>query len=190
MFADDPVNEFFGWGKKSKKGKDKKKDKGNKKSSVEKADKKRVDQAQKIDDKMQQGQDAIDSLPEDAIDSSSFQELLESLKNLAKNVGMKLLKSIGADVLIGAVSGGVGVALKYLVKAFGGVKFVLKTMGKPLAKFAGKIKDSKAEMKEAEAGEDDPTAKDSSKKEKKDTNESLHRYTMTELFDKKELFNL
>ena len=99
-------------------------------------------------------------LDEEAFKSDKFKKIKETLKNLITSIGMSAMKSLALDALMGALSGGLATAVKFLVKAFGGMKFVLRIMSQPLEKFTGKIKDTKAEMAEAEKGEDDPTDPD------------------------------
>jgi hypothetical protein len=172
LYADQPLEELFGLfgGKKKKKGKKGKKEK---KTSVEKGDKKREKTAKKADKAVEKVKDAKDSIPEEAFESSIFKKIVAGMKKLMKAIGISAVKSLATDALLGALSGGVGAAVNFLIKAFGGMKFVLRVMSQPLAKFAGKVKDSEAEMKEAEKGEDDPTDPDSQKSDKK--NEALIR---------------
>lgn len=168
LYTDQSLQELFGlFGKKKKKGKKEKK------TSVEKSDKSRVKKAEKADDAAEKVEAAADAIPEEAFESSTFKNIMAGMGNLMQSIGISAVKSLAVDALMGALSGGVGAAVNFLIKAFGGMKFVLRVMSKPLAKFAGKITDSKTEMKEAEKGEDDPTDPDSQKDDKK--NEALIR---------------
>ena len=172
LYTDQPLEELFGLfgGKKKKKGKKGKKEK---KTSVEKGDKKREKTAKKADKAVDNVEGAMEAIPEEAFESSTFKNIVSGMASLMKSIGVSAVKSLAVDALLGALSGGIGTAVNFLVKAFGGMKFVLRVMSQPLAKFAGKIKDSEAEMKEAEKGEDAPTDSSSQKSNKK--NEALIR---------------
>ena len=52
---------------------------------------------------------------------------------------MKVLKGLAVDAMLGAVTGGIAPMLKFLVKSFGGFKFVMKILRQPLRRFAGKM---------------------------------------------------
>ncbi|HIE83272.1 MAG TPA: hypothetical protein EYQ00_05210 [Dehalococcoidia bacterium] len=60
------------------------------------------------------------------------------------------------------MSGGVGAFIKAAGAAYGGVSMLSKLFGKSLGAFVNKIENPEEEIKEMEAGEDDPTEKSES----------------------------
>ena len=84
-------------------------------------------------------------------------EFLDPLKALVKKMGKKFAASIAVDAALGALTGGIATAFKFMAKVFKSIKFVFKVVGDPISKFVGQIKDQEAAEKEAAAGKEDPT---------------------------------
>ena len=145
-------------------------------TALEKEDAERVKKAEKADEKVKQGKKIKDAAEQLGVsDGGLFKQVKKSVTRMVKSAGKALIKSLAIDALAGALGGGVGVALKWMGKAWGGIKFVLKTLSPTLSKFAGKIKDEKAEAAEAEKGEDDPTDPGANKKKDDQKAEALIR---------------
>ena len=98
-----------------------------------------------------------DKKEESSKGKKEIDQFLDPLKALVKKMGKKFAANIAVDAALGALTGGVATAFKYMAKAFKGIKFVVKVVGGPISKFVGQIKDQEAEKKEAEAGKEDPT---------------------------------
>jgi hypothetical protein len=87
-----------------------------------------------------------------------FDYFKENIKSFADNV----LKKLGFEALTSIMSGGVGAFIKAAGAAYGGVSMLSKLFGKSLGAFVNKIENPEEEIKEMEAGEDDPTEKSES----------------------------
>ena len=167
IYDNEPLEELFGlFGKKKNK---KSKNKGkSKKPSARSRDQKREKQGEDIDNAMGNAEKTSE------ITGDVAKEFIAACKNMVKKLGQSIIKKLALDALLASISGGIGVALKYLVKAFGGMNFVRKVLSVPMSKFAGQITDKKEELAIAEKGEEDPTAKNAK-------NEIFYRHRLSDL---------
>jgi len=147
LYNDDVINEFFGF--------------FGKKDSDEEAE----------DDVDEEEADEGFGIIADA--KEAIMGYLEPLINILKDkvMGMfkGIIKKLGAEALVGMVSGGIGTFMNAIRAAFGGVKTLSNLFGDTLKGFISKIKDPEAEKEEAEKGEDDPTDDSTKKEEKKES---------------------
>jgi len=93
--------------------------------------------------------------------SSALKNLVEKVKSVAKALGANFFKGLAIDAIAGAVSGGIATLFKFLAKLFGGIKMVWSVSAGPIKSFVSKIENPKEEKKDAEAGKNDPTVKES-----------------------------
>ena len=93
--------------------------------------------------------------------ASALKGLIEKIKRAAKSVGTNFTKGLAVDAIAGAVSGGIVPLFKFLAKIFGGIKVVWSVVAGPIKSFVKKIENPEEEKKEAEAGKNDPTVKES-----------------------------
>ena len=108
------------------------------------------------EEKTDAGGSGGDSEKEDE-EKTLFQKIIDFVKDKLVDALADKIKGLAVDVIMGAVSGGVGAFIKTIGKVFGGVKFVGNLLGKAAEPFISKIKNPEEEMKEMEKGEDDPT---------------------------------
>lgn len=93
--------------------------------------------------------------------SSALKGLIEKVKGAAKSIGADFVKGLAVDAIAGAVSGGIVPLFKFLAKVFGGIKMVWAVVSDPIKSFVNKIENPEEEKKDAEAGKNDPTVKES-----------------------------
>jgi len=156
---DDVINELFGFGNKKKKKKDDDKSAGDKVSDAEqKADdvEEKLDKADKWMARLSGEEEGMISKAKEQI-MALLQPLIDVIKDKVVDMFQGVIKKLGAEALVGFVSGGIGPFISGIKGAFGGIKMVSDLFGDALGAFVKKIKDPEAEAEEAEKGEDDPT---------------------------------
>jgi hypothetical protein len=156
---DDAINELFGLGGKKKKKKDDDKSTGDKVSDAEqKADdiEAKLDKADKWMARLSGEEEGLISKAKEQI-MALLQPLIDVIKGKVVDMFQGVIKKLGAEALVGLVSGGIGPFISGIKGAFGGIKMVSDLFGDALGAFVKKIKDPEAEAEEAEKGEDDPT---------------------------------
>ena len=90
-------------------------------------------------------------------EKTMVQKILEFIKEKIIDGLGNAIQGLATDALMGAVSGGVGAAIKTLGKVYGGAQFVAKILAAAAEPFISKIENPEQEMEEMEQGEDDPT---------------------------------
>jgi len=156
---DDAINELFGFG-----GKKKKKKKDDKSASDKAADAEdkvddvsdKLDKADKWMARLSGEEEGLISKAKEQI-MALLQPLIDVIKGKVVDMFQGVIKKLGAEALVGLVSGGIGPFISGIKSAFGGIKMVSDLFGDALGAFVKKIKDPEAEAEEAEKGEDDPT---------------------------------
>ena len=106
-----------------------------------------------------------DSLLKKAWDAigTHAKKIFDYFKENISEFADKVLKKLGFEALTSIMSGGVGTFIKAAGAAYGGVKMLSKLFGDSLGAFVSKIENPEEEVKEMEAGEDDPTEKNESR---------------------------
>ncbi len=155
---DDVINELFGFGGKKKKKKDDKSASDKVTDAEDKVDdvSDKLDKADKWMARLSGEEEGMISKAKEQI-MALLQPLIDVIKDKVMDMFQGAIKQLGAEALVGLISGGIGPFISGIKKTFGGIKMVSDLFGDALSSFVKKIKDPEAEAEEAEKGEDDPT---------------------------------